>query len=200
MTAAAYSRRFDRAVALALDSFRPIVRKGSGVPYATHLLSVTALVGEYGGDEDQLCAAILHDYIEDIPGATEEKLAEEFGDRVAKMVVALSDCEGEPKPPWRERKMAYLAHLKHEDPDIKLISCADKLHNATTIVMDHKRIGNSIFERFRGKKDGTLWYYDAVVHALAHGWESRLLDRLDEVVDEIHVLAGVPRPSPAGAE
>ena len=194
MTAAAYSRRFDRAMALALDSFRPIVRKGSGVPYITHLLSVTALVGEYGGDEDQLCAAVLHDFIEDIPGATEQRLADEFGERVARMVVALSDCEGEPKPPWRERKVRYLAHLKDEDPDIKLISCADKLHNASTIVMDHARIGDHIFERFRGKKDGTLWYYDAVVQALGQGWESALLDRLDGVVDEIHRLAGVARP------
>jgi (p)ppGpp synthase/HD superfamily hydrolase len=195
MTASAYSRRFDRAVALALDSFRPIVRKGSGVPYMTHLLSVTALVGEYGGDEDQLCAAILHDFIEDIPGATEEMLAEQFGERVAKMVVALSDCDGEPKPPWRERKVAYLEHLRHEPPEIKLISCADKLHNATTIITDHQRIGDPIFDRFRGKKDGTLWYYDAVVHALGEGWQSGLLDRLDAVVDDIHVLAGVPRPS-----
>ncbi|MEZ4320981.1 MAG: HD domain-containing protein [Myxococcota bacterium] len=194
MTSSAYSRKFDEAVALALDAFRPITRKGSGVPYMTHLLSVTALVGEYGGDEDQLIAAVLHDYIEDIPGATREALAERFGERVASLVVELSDCDGAPKPPWRERKEGYLAHLRVAEADVKLISCADKLHNAQSIVEDHARLGDAIYARFRGRKDGTLWYYRSVCDALGEGWESPLLDRLRKVVDELHRVSGVVHP------
>ena len=193
MTSAAYSRRFDEAVALALDAFRPIARKGSGVPYITHLLAVTALVGEYGGDEDQLIAAVLHDYIEDIPGGSREGLERRFGSRVAALVDELSDCLGEPKPPWKQRKLDYLAHLEHAAADVKLISCADKLHNATTIIEDHARIGDGIFERFRGKKQGTLWYYASVCDALAKGWTSPLLDRLVDTVDRLHRISGVPR-------
>ena len=189
MSSAAYSTRFDEAMALAVSSFRPITRKGSGVPYITHLLSVTALVGEHGGDEDQLIAAVLHDWIEDIPGATAEELERRFGARVARMVVALSDCVGHPKPPWRDRKEAYLAHLIHEPAEVKLISCADKLHNAGTILMDHRQIGEAIFERFRGKKHGTLWYYRSVYDALGTGWSSPLLGELRRTVDALHQLS-----------
>lgn len=190
MTSAAYSRRFDEAVALAMDAFRPIIRKGSGVPYVTHLFSVTALVGEYGGDEEQLIAAMLHDYVEDIPGATVEALSAQFGERVGWLVAELSDCDGEPKPPWRERKEAYIAHLRDAPAEVKLISCADKLHNAITLVEDHVRLGDALYDRFRGKKDGTLWYYREVCLALGHAWESPMLDRLCQTVDHLHRISG----------
>lgn len=184
----AYSARFDDAVAWTLEAFRPILRKGSGAPYITHLFAVTALVGEHGGDEEQLMAAMLHDAIEDIEGVTEQVLAQRFGDRVARLVVALSDCEGHPKPPWRERKEAYLAHLAHQPPEVKLISCADKLHNARSILIDHRTMGPRIFERFRGKKEGTLWYYRSIPPALRQGWQAPILDELERVVAQLEAL------------
>jgi len=185
----AYSARFDDAVAWTLEAFRPVTRKGSGAPYITHLFAVTALVGEHGGDEEQLMAAMLHDAIEDIEGCTEQTLAERFGERVARLVTALSDCEGHPKPPWRERKETYLAHLKHQPAEVKLISCADKLHNARSILIDHHTMGDRIFERFRGGKDGTLWYYGSLPPALAHGWTAPILDELDRVVQQLKALS-----------
>ena len=184
----AYSARFDDAVAWTLEAFRPILRKGSGAPYITHLFAVTALVGEHGGDEEQLMAAMLHDAIEDIPGVTEAVLAERFGERVARLVVALSDCEGHPKPPWRERKEGYLAHLRHQPAEVKLISCADKLHNARSILIDHRTMGAGIFERFRGKRDGTLWYYGSLPEVLRDGWQAPILDELERVVTELAAL------------
>lgn len=192
MTDPAYSERFDEAVSLALAAFRPVWRKGSRTPYITHLLSVTALVGEYGGDEEQMIAAVLHDVLEDIPGTTHGHLELRFGTRVADMVVGLSDSIGMPRPPWKERKLAYLAVLGDKPAELKLVSAADKLHNCRTLVMDHRRIGDALFDRFSGKKDGTLWYYREVCEALGQGWESELLDRLRDEVALIHELAGVP--------
>lgn len=191
MTSAAYSPRFDDAVRFALDAFRPITRKGSGIPYVTHLFAVTALVGEHGGDEDQLCAAMLHDWLEDIPGADRGVLAARFGERVAWLVEALTDSVEHPKPPWRERKERYLEHLRFEPPEVKLVSCADKLHNCRTLVMDHRALGDALFDRFRGRRDGTLWYYRAVTDALAEGWEHPLQQELAREVAVLHARANV---------
>lgn len=187
----AYTGRFDDAVAFALDAFRPVTRKGSAIPYVTHLFAVTALVGEHGGDEDQLCAAMLHDWLEDVEGAELPVLEARFGERVARMVAALSDSVGHPKPPWKPRKEAYLAHLRYQPDDVKLVSCADKLHNCRTLVMDVRAHGPGTFERFTGKQDGTLWYYRAVTDALAHGWDIPLLHELAREVAVLHALSEV---------
>ncbi len=184
----AYSSSFDEAVALAVDAFRPILRKSTRVPYITHLFAVTALVGENGGDEEQMIAAMLHDYLEDIPGATAAELERRFGARVTRIVVALSDTMEHPKPPWRERKEAYLAVLAAKPAEIKLVCAADKLHNCRCIVRDVRTHGPGVFERFRGRHDGTLWYYAELVRALGVGWSHPLLDELREAVAELQTL------------
>lgn len=187
--AAAYSDRFDDAAALAIDAFRNILRKATGVPYVTHLLQVCVTVGEYGGDEDQMIAALLHDYLEDVEGSSFEELEARFGVRVAQMVLELSDTVVRPKPPWKERKVKYIALLRKKKPDVRLISAADKLHNCNSILRDHLTIGDDVFNRFTGKKDGTLWYYGEVVKALENGWESPLLEELRQSVGRLQLLA-----------
>ena len=152
MTVPATTQRFADALAFTSEAFSHKVRKGSGVPYVVHLLYVTSLVGEAGGDEDQLIAALLHDYLEDIPGAKVEELEARFGARVARLVLALSDTVVQPKPPWLERKLAYLSHLVDEPEEVKLISVADKLHNCSSIVRDYKQLGEEIFQRFNAKR------------------------------------------------
>ena len=190
-----YSRRFDAAVALAVDAFRTTPRKGGEVPYITHLFAVTARVGEAGGDEDQMIAAILHDYLEDIEGASPEALEEQFGGRVRRMVDALSDSQTFPKPPWRGRKESYLQRLRSEESDVKLISCADKLHNIASMIRDLEAEGRSTFERFSGKERGTLWYYRGVVDALEQGWTHPLLEELKGLVAQLHrAVADLPEP------
>lgn len=186
----AYSTRLDEAVALAVDSFRDVVRKGSGVPYITHLFAVMVTVGEYGGDEDQMIAAVLHDWLEDIDGSDPEYLRARFGDRVMQMVLALSDTTVRPKPPWRERKERYLAHLAMEPAEVKLISAADKLHNCRTTRRDVRRGGVSTFSRFNGGRDGTLWYFRQVVDRLGVGWTHPVLDELREEVEGLWRDAG----------
>lgn len=185
-----YSERVDAALAFVAGAFRERVRKGSGVPYLTHLLSVMVIVAEHGGDEEQMLAALLHDYLEDIEGATEAEIRERFGERVARWVVALSDTTVHPKPPWEERKRRYLAALASEPAELKLVSAADKLHNARTLVRDYALVGEALWERFTASREQTLWYYRSVVAALGDGWSHPLLAELDETVRELHRRAG----------
>jgi (p)ppGpp synthase/HD superfamily hydrolase len=174
------------ALGLVAEAFRPIRRKGTDIPYLSHLMQVAVWVAERGGTEEQILAALLHDYIEDIDGATEEGVAERFGPNVARMVAALSDSTGSPKPPWKERKVAYLEHLAAEPPDIKLVSACDKLHNATCILRDFRAIGDDLWKRFTADRDQTLWYYREVVAALATNWDHPVVSELDELVKVLH--------------
>lgn len=189
-----YGTRLDDAIALAVDAFRHERRKGTSIPYISHLFQVMVTVAEHGGTEDQLIAAVLHDYLEDIEGSSEELLAERFGDRVAAMVRDLSDTTVRPKPPWAERKLAYLEHLRTLGPDVRLVSAADKLHNATTIRRDVETGGLEVFDRFTASMPRTLWYYRAVARALADGWDHPLVRELEGEVARIHELVGVALP------
>lgn len=185
-----YSERLDLALSFVAAEFRAHIRKGSGVPYLSHLLAVAATVSEHGGDEDQTIAALCHDYLEDVRGAHVSELEKRFGTRVAHMVEALSDCFGHPKPPWEERKRGYIARLASEPPELKLISAADKLHNASAILRDYRVKGEAVFERFTASRDQTLWYYREVLTALGTGWTHPLLDELERVIEELHAAVG----------
>jgi len=187
-----YSQRLDAAIALAVDAFRRRVRKGSQIPYLTHLLQVMVTVAEHGGDEEQMIAAVLHDYLEDIRGARREDLAEQFGERVAHLVEGLSDSTTHPRPPWQERKETYLRALAAEPPELKLISTADKLHNATSILRDYRTLREEVWDRFTASREQTLWYYRAAYAALASDWSHPLLEDLRRVVIAMHEEAGEP--------
>ena len=176
--------RLEQSIFLATKAFSGITRKGTDIPYVTHLFCVMANVAEHGGDEDLCIAAVLHDYLEDIPGSSVSQLAAQFGDRVADIVLALSDSTVLPKPPWRERKEGFLGRLAGESEDVKLICAADKLHNVRSLLRDIKRDGLATLDRFSGGRDGTLWYYTQVVVVLSKGWQHPLLDELSEVVQE----------------
>ncbi|NOY27271.1 MAG: HD domain-containing protein [Oligoflexia bacterium] len=192
-----YSVRVDQALALATDSFRYTRRKSTKIPYLAHLLQVMVTVAEHGGDEEQMVAAVLHDYLEDIDGSSAEELSSRFGPRVARLVVALSDTTLRPKPAWAPRKRRYLEHLAAAPAEVKLISAADKLHNAQSILRDLKTVGPIVFDRFSVSSARTLWYYRQVVCSLSSGWEHPLLVDLRHVVLSVHQLAEEPMPSPA---
>lgn len=155
-------------------NFRNQRRRGSGVPYIAHLLGVSSLVMEYGGDEDEAIAALLHDAVEDQGGSkTLELIREQFGDRVADIVEGCSDSfDGEPKLPWRERKEQYLVSLTEASQSVQLVALADKFHNLQCTVADYEQIGDEVWDRFAGKKKGMLWYYESLSNI---PWTSRLL-------------------------
>lgn len=172
------TERFDDALAWASELHRGQFRKGQDIPYLSHLLAVAGLVLEHGGDEDQAIAALLHDAIEDTP-ATEADIDGRFGPRVAAIVVACTDADVQPKPPWLARKRSYIDHLATARSDALLVSLADKVHNARTIATDHERVGDDYFRVFKGKADGTRWYY----RRLADVYQARIDHLPPEQVD-----------------
>jgi (p)ppGpp synthase/HD superfamily hydrolase len=160
------TNRFVEAFIYAFSLHNGQYRKGTQIPYIAHLMAVTALVLEGGGDEDQAIAALLHDAAEDQGGLeTLREIRKRFGKRVALIVEECSDTFSDPKPPWRKRKQTYLTHLRDASEDSHLVSLADKLHNAQSILWDLQESGDEIFEKFNGGKEGTLWYYDQLVNA-----------------------------------
>jgi (p)ppGpp synthase/HD superfamily hydrolase len=174
-------------------------RKGTSIPYISHLMAVAGTVMEHDGDEDQVIAALLHDAIEDHPrnGQTREEIRERFGHRVLDMVEDCTDADTDPKPPWRERKERYLAHLPAASPEAKLISLADKVHNARAILNDFLQIGDEIWKRFKPSKDGTLWYYRSLADTFTREHPGPLAQELERVVSELERGAGRVEPPAA---
>lgn len=187
-----YSTRIVDAFAFAHEIHAEHTRKGSGVPYITHVMAVAAIVGEHGGDEDTFIAALLHDAVEDGDGyATLDRIREQFGARVADLVEACSDAFVKPKPEWRERKERFIAAIRNTNPDVKLIVAADKLHNVCATIGDCTLLGEEVWMRFTGRREGTLWYYAEISQALAQNWEHSLIDDLASAVEELHRVAAV---------
>ena len=180
------SRRFQDAIAYALELHAEHARKGTGIPYVSHLMSVAALAMEYGADEDEAIAALLHDAVEDQGGLPVlESIRKKFGQQVAMIVDGCTDAYEDPKPPWRERKESYLVHLKDAEPSVRLVSACDKLHNARSICSDLIELGEVVFGRFKGGKNGTLWYYRSLADEFNRGGPKRIAAELGRVVTEI---------------
>jgi len=180
------SLRFNAALTFAAEMHATQVRKGSQVPYFAHLMSVSALVLESGGAEDEAIAALLHDAVEDQGGVeTLELIRTRFGDHVAAIVDGCSDTYLDPKPPWRQRKEAYLAHLSEASPEVRRVSLADKLHNARSILRDIRMEGDAIWNKFTSGKEGTLWYYTALVEIFKKVDTSYMVAELERVVNQI---------------
>ena len=160
------SNRFSEALIYATELHATQVRKGSGVPYIAHSLGTASIALEYGASEDEAIAALLHDAIEDQGGpTTREAIRHRFGDTVTAIVDGCTDSDATPKPPWRQRKSAYIADILTASGSVRLVSAADKLYNVRSIVKDYRKLGDRVWERFKGKKDGTLWYYNSLVEA-----------------------------------
>ena len=204
------SLRFDDALVYASQLHRGQLRKGPPIPYVSHLLAVTAIVLEHGGTEDEAIAALLHDAVEDQGGpVTREAIRERFGDNVVAIVDGCTDADTIPKPPWDERKKAYVAHVVEAPRSVRLVSTADKLHNARAILADYREIGEPLWKRFNGGRDGTLWYYRALADAFRAVESNPLTEELNRTVAELERLAAVQpreeflcqraeRPAPGG--
>lgn len=186
------SARFESALVYAHQVHQHQRRKGTGVPYIAHILGVAALAMEYGASEDEAIGALLHDAAEDGGGeATLAEIRARFGDAVADIVLGCSDSlveDPEDKLPWRERKENYLAHLENASSSVLLVSAADKLHNVRAIMRDYREHGDEIWQRFRGRRDGTLWYYETVADTLIRRYRSPLTRDLRDDVDELLAL------------
>ncbi len=191
MTPPTLGLKFVDALMLAVRVHDGQLRKGTEIPYVSHLLSVCALVLEDGGDEDEAIAALLHDTLEDCPkDVTASDLARRFGAPVAALVVACTDTppdyKGGPKAPWQGRKDAYVERIRAEGYPLCRVALADKLHNTRSIVLDHRRFGDKVWARFNATKEDQLRYHRALVDAFRDaGAPDYLVDELDLLVGEL---------------
>jgi len=188
-----YSQRVVEAFSLMYELHRKQARKGSRVPYITHLIGAASIVGAYGGDENQFIAALLHDAVEDQGGIeTLDRIRTRFGDDVADLVNACSDAYGEPKPRWKDRKKRFLESLKNADARVKLIVAADKLYNVREVTSQLRARGPRVWRIFKAGRDSSLWLQAATVKALGHnGWRHPVYDELAEAVEKLHHLAEI---------
>jgi (p)ppGpp synthase/HD superfamily hydrolase len=189
-------KRFRDALVWAAELHEEQKRKGGNIPYVAHLIGVAAIVLEHGGDEDQAIAALLHDALEDqAHRMTPREIRGRFGDRVEAIVEACTD--GDPdeqrdRDPvrWKVRKQKYIDEVATKPVEALLVSMADKLYNARSILEDYREIGEALWPRFTTGKEGTLWYYRALLTAFRPRAENRLWHELDRTVADIERLAG----------
>lgn len=187
--------RFEEALAFAASVHAHDLRKGTSIPYVAHLLGVCALALLDGGDEDEAIAALLHDALEDHPEVVRrEDIRARFGPRVLHLVEGCTDTPadfaGGAKPPWRDRKLAYLDHLRQAGLDGYRVSLADKVDNARAILADHRVLGDALWTRFRAGRADQLWYYRSLVTTFRDiGVRGRLIDELDGIVSELEAVA-----------
>jgi (p)ppGpp synthase/HD superfamily hydrolase len=190
------TERFSAAVEYARQ-LHTEYRKGTDVPYMAHLLGVASLVmGEAGGrvpvTEDMVIAALLHDTVEDHGGMPRLRDVEKrFGANVARMVAGLSDTFAEDhnrKEGWEERKNAYLERLRNESDDVLLISAADKLYNAKSILDDRRLIGDAVWQRFQRGSRQQLWYFHLLLAVFRANPTNKIVDDFERVVHELTEL------------
>lgn len=179
------------AMAAAAQIHAQQLRKGTEVPYVSHLLATCAIALEYGANEDEAIAALLHDAIEDgRPTDVARAIVWSFGDEVGRIVEGCTDADTDPKPPWRPRKEAYLASLAHKDRAVLLVSASDKLHNARCIVRDLHDRRQNLWTSFNAPRGDILWYYRGLVTAYRESPQSnaQLVNELDRTVTEMESL------------
>ncbi len=184
------SPAFEHALRYASVIHAGQTRKGSNIPYVAHLLGVTAIALEYGANEIEAIGALLHDAAEDAGGRGRiEDIRFRFGAEVAAIVEGCTDTMETPKPAWMERKQAYVDHVAAASASVRLVSASDKLHNCRAIVRDLRTDGSKVWQRFAGGKDGTLWYYRALLKEFQKADDNELVQELGRAVEEMHVLA-----------
>jgi (p)ppGpp synthase/HD superfamily hydrolase len=153
----------DEAIQFAAVAHAGQVRKGTSIPYVTHVYAVGMMLARAGCDEEVIAAGILHDTIEDC-GVTAEQLRERFSSRVAAIVEGAS--EPDRGASWEERKQHTIHYLRTAPHDVRLVACADKLHNCRTMLAEYGRVGERLWTRFKRGRQEQGWYYRSLVDAL----------------------------------
>ena len=189
--------RFVDALSFAREKHHGFVRKGTRIPYLSHLLAVSSLAIEDAASDplldgqfmDIAVAAVLHDVVEDTPVSVGE-VADRFGSEVARIVESCSDAESVPKPPWRKRKETYIQHLEDVDQAVLCVALADKRHNARCIVNDATELGSEVWNRFSAGPEEQIWYYSKVAEVLTRRRPGLAAQELSGSVARLCDLAG----------
>lgn len=176
----------NNAIIYAVQAHAGQFRKGTKTPFIVHPMEVGVIVSQMTTEEDIICAAFLHDTVEDCPHVTVEDIRREFGDRIAELV----DCESEDKSKtWMERKSHTIHYLKEEASEAgRLIAMGDKLANIRALVRDYKMVGDALWDRFN-MKDPKMqgWYYRSLIDSLS---SLEQYPAYQEYVELVHSLFG----------
>ena len=155
----------DRAIEFAMVKHAGQKRKGTTIPYITHVIEAMEIVSRMTEDEEVRVAAVLHDTLEDTE-TTREELIEAFGQRVADLVAAESEDKRKDLPEektWRIRKEETIEHLKEASTEVKMIALGDKLSNIRAMTRDYRVIGEKLWQKFNVKDPKQQgWYYGAL--------------------------------------
>jgi len=174
--------QFEQAMAYAVIVHGGQIRKGTSIPYFSHLLMVAAIALEYGATEDEAIGALLHDAVEDGGGkARQADIDARFGGEVAAIVAGCTDADVLPKPDWNTRKRSYIAHIRNATDSVRLVSAADKVANARSILKDYRVLGESLWNRFNKGRAESLWYYRELVEAFGTSCDPRVLALQEEL-------------------
>ena len=155
----------DRAIEFAMVKHAGQKRKGTTIPYITHVIEAMEIVSRMTEDEEIRAAAVLHDTLEDTE-TTKEELIEAFGPQVTKLVAAESEDKRKDLPEektWRIRKEETIKHLKKASTEVKMIALGDKLSNIRAMTRDYRVIGEKLWQKFNVKDPKQQgWYYGAL--------------------------------------
>ena len=182
--------KFARALAYASRLHGGKLRKKTQIPDIGHVLGVTAIALEYGANETEAIAALLHDAAEDAGGRKRlNDIRRRFGNAVAKIVDGCTDTYDDPKPPWLERKKEYVRHVRNAPVSTKLVSASDKLQNVRSLLRNYRNEGDQLWKRYNCGKEGALWYYRALVKAFTGNRIKPLIRDLGLAVRELERIA-----------
>jgi (p)ppGpp synthase/HD superfamily hydrolase len=187
MSGIVLTSRFEEALVYATRLHRQQWRKVVPTPYVGHLLAVSALVLEDGGDEDEAIAALLHDAIED-QGASRDVLLRRFGARVAEIVEGCTEPDLQPQEPWRQHKWRYLTKIGRGSVAVHRVALADKLHNGRSLLHHLQQRGSEVWQCFRATPEDLLWFYDtqlALFEGVHPGWMVRELGTIVELTKQL---------------
>ncbi len=159
----------EKAILYATRAHAGQIRKGTQTPYIVHPFTVSMILHEQGCDEDVVVSGLLHDTVEDTV-VTLEDIESEFGRRIAKIVGFVT--EPDKSLPWETRKTWMLDSIKNAPLEAKCVSCADKLHNLTTLMQTHEKVGDKVWDYFSRGYDLQKWYARAMVKSLFNGLEA----------------------------
>jgi len=184
------SPKFHQAILYAAKLHGGKLRKKTRIPDIGHILAVTAIALEYGANETEAIAALLHDAVEDAGGRKRlNDIERKFGRAVARIVHGCTDSLAEPKPSWLDRKMEYVAHVRSAPMSTKLVSASDKLQNVRSLLRNYREEGERLWRRYNCGKEGALWYYRALVKAFTGKRIKPLVRELDRALSELESLA-----------
>ena len=179
--------KFEQALIYATQLHANQTRKVDKIPYISHLMSVSALILEAGGTEDEAIAGLLHDAVEDQGGqATREEIREKFGETVVEIVDGCTETDITPKPPWKQRKIDYIENISNGSDSVKLVSLADKLHNARSLLVGYRNKGDKLWDYFNGTKEDKLWFYRELLKVYRQGNVNFMTVELERILDELN--------------